>query len=422
MIGDLDTLAARTPPTRDRYVDFLRGASILVVVLGHWLVLMIWWQDELIYTTNAIGVTSGLWLATWVLQVMPIFFFVGGFSNYVALDGYRGRGESTWAFVRSRIARLLRPSLVFLAAWTVVQIALHVADIGRPSGIRLWGETRLLRGMNPPASTLPFGPLWFLGVYLVVVALSPLTIWLHRRFRWWIPAILAGSAIAADAVGFGLGLEGVRYLNVAFVLLFPHQLGHFYADGTFARLPRRAFWVMAVGGLAALVLLTNPPLFEALGGDARFRWFPGIGFFPKSLIGTGVEHISNAYPPTICYLAVGVWTIGAAMLLRDRITGWLDMDRPWRAVILTNSVIMTLFLWHMTAYLVAILALWPLGFGHEHEATARWWVERFVWVGAPALVLTGIVSLVGRFERPTGGRTSAPRDAGAVREPDHPTN
>jgi hypothetical protein len=37
---------------------------------------------------------------------------------------------------------------------------------------------------------------------------------------------------------------------------------------------------------------------------------------------------------------------------------------------------MTLFLWAMTAYLLAILGLWPLGFGREHESLPRWWAER----------------------------------------------
>lgn len=61
---------------------------------------------------------------------------------------------------------------------------------------------------------------------------------------------------------------------------------------------------------------------------------------------------------------------------------------------------MTLFLWHMTAYLLAMLVLWPLGFGREQDSTARWWVERPLWLLAPGLVLAGIVALVGRFERP----------------------
>jgi hypothetical protein len=30
-------VAARTRETRNRYVDFLRAASIVIVVIGHWL-------------------------------------------------------------------------------------------------------------------------------------------------------------------------------------------------------------------------------------------------------------------------------------------------------------------------------------------------------------------------------------------------
>lgn len=390
-------------------MDFLRAASIATVVLGHWLIGIIWWRGGVISTTSAIGVTSWLWLATWVFQVMPIFFFVGGFSNLVAYEAFQRRGESTWTFIRHRLERLLRPSLVFLAIWAAVQVALHLADVGGPAGVRLWGETRLLRGMYPPAATLPFGPLWFLVVYLVVVAISPLTIRLHRRFRWWVPAVLAAGTVVADLLGFGVGLPWARYMNIAFVLLLPHQLGHLYADGSLARLPRRVFWAMALGGLALLAVLTNPPLFELLGDEARFRWFPGIGYYPKSLLGTDIERISNAYPPTVCYMAVGIWTIGAAMLLRDRLTRWLEGPRPWKAVIFGNSVILSLFLWHMTAYLVAIVALWPLGLGQESVSTARWWLERPVWVLVPGLFLSVIVVLVARFERPPRARGAPAR-------------
>ncbi|MGQ0668531.1 MAG: acyltransferase family protein [Actinomycetota bacterium] len=404
----LDELAGRTPASRDRYVDFLRAASIVTVVIGHWFIGIIFWEHGLIRTESAIGVTSWMWLGTWIFQVMPIFFFVGGFSNLVTYDSMRRRGESTWTFVRSRMARLLRPSLVFLAVWLVIQMALHLTDVGRPTGIRLWDETRMLRGMNPPAATVPFGPLWFLAVYLVVVAISPLTIRLHRRFGIWVPVALALATVLVDVVGFGLGHPAVRYANVVFVLLFPHQLGHFYADGRMTALPRKAFVAMSAVGLAALVLLTNPPFFELLGGDARFRWFPTIGHYPKSLLGTDVEPISNAYPPTVCYLAVGLFTIGAAMLLRERMSRWLERAKPWKAVIFANGVIMTLFLWHMTAYLVVILALWPLGFGREHDSTPRWWLERPLWLIVPGLLLAAIVAIVGRLERPKTRQTYLP--------------
>jgi len=393
---DLDAIAAATPQARDRYVDFLRAVSICSVVLGHWFIGIIHVDDGLITLTSAVGLTSGLWLGTWLLQVMPIFFFVGGFSNLTAYDATRRRGETTGQFVRGRLARLLRPSLLFLGLWAAVQIGLHLSDVGRAAGPPLWGDTRLLRGMLPPAQTVPFGPLWFLGFYLFVVIAAPWLIALHRRFGLAVPIAMAASVVVVDVVGFGLGLHGFRYLNVLPVLLFPHQLGFFYAEGRFGS--RRVQWAMVIGGLAGLVLLTTPWVFQ-LFGDARFEWFPGLGQYPKSLLGTDVEAISNAYPPTVCFLLGGVWSIGAVMLLRPVATRWLERVGVWKATIFANAIIMTLFLWHMTAYLIAILALWPLGLGREQDSTARWWLERPIWIAVPGLILAAIVALVGRFER-----------------------
>jgi hypothetical protein len=76
-----------------------------------------------------------------------------------------------------------------------------------------------------------------------------------------------------------------------------------------------------------------------------------------------------------------------------------------------NGVIMTLFLWHMTAYLLAILLLWPLGLGQQTDSTPRWWIERIVWLGAPSLILAGLVAIFGRFERPPP-RPAPARSAG----------
>jgi hypothetical protein len=388
MSTSLDELVARTPVTRDRYVDFLRAVSIMVVVVGHWFIGMIYWRGGVIGTTSAIGVTTWAWLVTWVLQVMPIFFFVGGFSNLVTYDSFQRKGQPTLAWLRTRLARLLRPSLIFLAAWAVIQVVLHIGDVGRPT-------TAFLRGMNPPGATVPFGPLWFLAVYMAVIIVCPVMIWLHRRFGLAVPVAMMIGAILADAIGFMGGVGEARWANVAFVWLLPHQLGFFYADGRLTRLPGRAFAVMAGAGLVALVLLTSPWIF----GDAGRRWFPGIGHYPKSLLGNDVERISNAYPPTICLMAMTFWSIGAVMLLRNRLSRWLQQERPWKAVILTNGVIMTLFLWHMTAYLIAILLLWPLGFGRVGATSLRWWLERPLWVAVPGVLLVGIIAIFGRFER-----------------------
>jgi hypothetical protein len=395
----LDAMVDATPATRDRVVDFLRAFSICAVVWGHWTIAIVWWQDGVMRTTSAIGVTRGLWLLTWVFQVMPVFFFVGGFSNFVTLRSMRRRGDSTATFVRTRAMRLLRPSLVFFAVWGSVVVAMHLLDVGAPTGPRIWDETTLLRMFLPPGATLPFGPLWFLGVYLVVIAVAPWMIGLHERFRWWVPIAMTVGTVAADWIGFIGGISPIRWCNVAFVLLLPHQLGFFYADGTFARVSKALFWWMVGVGLGGLIILTNPP-FWTLFGDRRFDWFPGIGAYPKSLLGTDVEAVSNAYPPTVCFLLGGIWTIGAAMLLWPSLQRFLERRSVWKATIVLNSVIMTLFLWHMTAFLGAVLVLWPLGLLHEHQSTAAWWLQRPVIYVVATTFLVGLIAVFGRFERP----------------------
>ncbi|TMK97329.1 MAG: acyltransferase [Actinobacteria bacterium] len=379
----LDELVAATPSSRDRYVDFLRAASIAGVVFGHWFIAIIFWDQGVIGVHSAIGVTSGLWVGTWLFQVIPIFFFVGGFSNFVAYRAFRERGRSTADFLRTRAVRLLKPTAIFVAAWLGIEVVLHFIDRG---------GTGLIRGVHF-GNTLPFGPMWFLGVYLVVVLLSPITIALHRRFGVWVPLALAGGVVCADVVGLDGGLEGVRNVNVLLAWSLAHQLGYFYADGSLTSLPRRAHVAMAGLGLAALIVLTN------------------VGVYPRSMLGTDatffhlkpIEQTSNMNPPTVCIVALTLWLIGLAMVLRPSASRWLERLGPWKATIVTNSVIMTLFLWHMTAYAGAILILHPLGLGTATDSTARWWMERPVWEFVPGVILLGIVLVVGRFERARRG-------------------
>jgi fucose 4-O-acetylase-like acetyltransferase len=213
----LDDVVAATPESRDRVVDFFRAASIIVVVFGHWFIGVIWWRGGKIGSVSAIGLTSWLWIATWFLQVIPLFFFVGGFANYVGYQSNRRHGRSVWAFLRSRAVRLLKPSLVFVLVWVGIEVVLHLMDVG---------GTGLLRGVRPPGATIPFGPLWFLAVYFVVVMVSPLTLWLHRRFDVAVPIALVIGAILVDVLRFGADLEWIGQANVWLVFLLPHQLGY----------------------------------------------------------------------------------------------------------------------------------------------------------------------------------------------------
>ena len=233
--GRLEALAAATPTSRERYVDFLRAASIVAVVFGHWFIGIIFWTGGIIGVHSAIGVTSGLWLATWVFQVIPIFFFVGGFANFVAYRSLAARnGGGVRRFLRTRAVRLLKPTALFVATWLLIEMVLHL--IGR-------GGTGLVRGVRL-GNTLPFGPLWFLGVYFVVVMASPVTIALHRRYGLVVPATMALGVIVADVLGLAGGVRGIRDANILLVWSLAHQLGYFYADGSLVRLGRKG----CVGG------------------------------------------------------------------------------------------------------------------------------------------------------------------------------
>jgi hypothetical protein len=364
----LKELAEKTPASRDRYVDFLRAFSIATVVFGHWFIALIWWRNEAIGVYNAVGATSGLWLATWVLQVMPVFFFVGGFSNHKTYEAMKDRGGGYRDFMRARASRLLTPTGVFIGLWLIAQVVFHLVDVG--------GD-RLIR-----VSFLPFGPLWFLFVYLGVIALTPLTLRLHTRLGVWTLVGFVAIALAGDILRFNDVVPGLGWLNLAAVWLFAHQLGYLYADGALLRAGPRMHALMAATGLLGLIVLTN------------------IGVYPRSMVGTDVETVSNMNPPTLCIVALTMWQVGAAMLLRERVSRWLAKDRPWIAVIAANSMIMTVFLWHMTAYLIAILLLHPLGLGHPTDSTASWWLQRPLWIAAPAALLVVFVALFGRFERP----------------------
>ena len=361
-------LAAKTPKSRDRYVDFLRAFSISVVVFGHWITAVIVRTNGGIRVFNAIGIIPGLWITTWVFQVMPLFFFVGGFSNLVTLDSIRRQGGSIRSFLRKRATRLLKPTGVFFVMFLLRFVVISF----------------ILKNPLQLAHHLPvvLGPLWFLVVYLMVIVVTPVMRELHRRHHIWVLVTLFTLIIMVDILRFSTKIDSIAWVNVAFVWLFVHQFGFLYGDGSLVRAPKRVHIAMILGGLLGLIILTN------------------IGVYPKSMVGTGVDRISNMHPPTVCIAVHACWLIGAAMLMRNTLNRWLTRLRPWMLVITANSVIMTLYLWHITAYAVAYLILSPLRLGQEPVGTPYWWLQRILWVIGPAIVLGGFIRIFARFERP----------------------
>lgn len=376
--GRAAAIAAATPATRDRYVDLLRALSILVVVVGHWLMAAVYWKDGRLGGTNVLAIAGGVWVLTWVLQVMPLFFFVGGFSNATGWASVRRRGEGYADYLAARIRRLMAPTAVFIGAWVLV------ANVG----VRILGP-EFRTGVDVIAK-----PLWFIGIYLVVVTVAPAMLALHERYRSAVPIALASLIVAVDVARFAGGIHGVGYVNFPAMWLLVHQMGFFYADGTFARVSRGAFAAAAAAGIAGLVMLTS------------------LGPYPKSTVGVPGDRFSNMDPPTLVILALSTWLIGLAMLLRAPVTRWLAKPKPWAAVVGINSVIMSVFLWHLTAMLIGLGILFPLGFPQPQAATPEWWLLRPFWVLALGVVLLALMRIFGRFERPPAG--GAPAAGGVV--------
>jgi len=354
---------------------------MVVVVLWHWVFSITQWSPNGRLTMpNPIGEVPMLWTATWLLQIIPVFFFVGGFSNYVGWTGTTGSDRSERAFLTTRLQRILAPVLVFLAIWTVGDIAARLVVSDYP-GVWHWGRVVLV-------------PLWFIGVYLGVVLLMPLTARLHRRA----PAVtimLLGAAIAlVDIVRFTSGVDGIGYVNGALVFLFAHQLGYFYADGTLTGWNRSRLWMLVAVSFATLVALTS------------------VGPYPRSMVAVAGERFSNLNPPTLAIACLSIFQVGLAMLARPAVTRRLNRRRPWLGVVALNSVVMTIFVWHMTAYVLALGLVQLLGGQLRQQATSQWWLERPMWFALPMLALLPLVAVFGTFElrrlRPASSRTKEP--------------
>ena len=53
----------------------------MLVVIGHWLLAVLGFRDGTFVGENLLELAPDLQIATWIFQVMPIFFLVGGYTT-----------------------------------------------------------------------------------------------------------------------------------------------------------------------------------------------------------------------------------------------------------------------------------------------------------------------------------------------------
>jgi fucose 4-O-acetylase-like acetyltransferase len=377
-------VAARTPESRNRYVDFLRAGSILLVISGHWLVAAPFVADDGLTLGSMLEYERWVHLLSWVFQVMPVFFFVGGYSNGVSWKAALRDGRSYAQWLNGRLQRLAGPVLPLLVAWVVLGIVAYWSG-ARPETVKYGSRLSLI-------------PVWFLAVYVGVVLVAPLTYAAWRRFGMTSFWVLVAAVVANDLLFFAADLQAVGWLNYAFIWLAVHQLGYAWRDGWLRSRAKALWW-----GAAALCVLIG---------------LVALGPHPLSMVSVPGEEVSNSFPPKLPLLLLGMAQIGLALAFESPMRRWLERPRPWTATVLVNGMIMTIFLWHLTASTLLVGTAIKLGnAGLTLEpGSGVWWAARPLWMGLYLAVLIPLVLIFGVFERSGSGAPVAAwrQVAGAV--------
>lgn len=356
-------LAAQTPASRNRYVDFLRALSILAVVVGHWLVAAPYMKDGAVVGGHLLGILPWSQWLTWGFQVMPLFFLVGGYSNGVSWAANRRDGGTYVGWYAGRLRRLIWPVLPLFVIWTLFAL------FGTALGVD--------RDIVKLAAHLALVPVWFLAVYLMVSAVVPWTWAAWRKAGLGSIALLVAGAVMVDVARLHFGVPLIAFANFAFVWLAVHQLGYAWSEG---RIGRGGAAALALGGLAALLGLVH------------------FGPYPVAMIGVPGSELSNSMPPTLALLALGLTQTGMALLVEGRARKWLQAQNVWAGVVLINGMIMTIYLWHLTAFVLVMVAAWLAGgIGlHMEPGSGSWWLARPLWF---ALYILALLPMIARFSR-----------------------
>jgi peptidoglycan/LPS O-acetylase OafA/YrhL len=357
---------------RDASVDIARAWCLTVVVALHALMVGVSVTADGPVLANAME--SWPWFApvSWVVQIMPLFVVLGGFSSYTQWSRMRLQGVDPATYVAQRMQRLLRPAVIAVAAVVVTLAVLTAAGV--PADLVATAGFRLSQ------------PLWFLGVYILCSALVPLMSGAHRRAPVLTLATLAAVVIAVDVVRLTTAVTAIGFANLLFVWLLIQQLGFWLADGDIRRFAglgrfrRRGLGALAVLSLAALLVLASAGVYS-------------------------FDMLANLNPPTLALVLLGMAQLALFELARPTLRR-LQRIRALAAVVdAVNARAMTIYLWHMLVLIALAGMLLISGLRLPVPLSAEWWLTRPLWLTAVVGAVTVVVALAGRVElqRPREG-------------------
>ncbi|TLQ46164.1 acyltransferase family protein [Streptomyces marianii] len=358
-------IEASTPHHRDRAIDGLRALALLAVPTGHWMLGGFTLDaDGALHNASPLSAFGAFAPVSWVLQMLGIFFLVGGYASALS---YRRRPGGTAAWLKGRVARLGRPVLGVAAVWAALIAVLTAAGVP---------EDTLRTG-----ATLVVQPLWFVGVYVVVTALTPLCARAARRLGGWAAAPLLLSVATVDLLRYGPYADAMpSWLSVLNVLpgwLFAYQLGVSWGEG---RIGRRGAALLAAGGAVLFAVLL------------------AVFHYPASMVGVPGEARTNSHPPSLLVLALASAQSGAAILLRERLGRLLARPALWAPIVVVNLSAMTILCWHQSAMLAAAVPMSYAG-AVPGLTTAP---DTLGWVAARTALLpvfAVLLGVIGRYAR-----------------------
>jgi hypothetical protein len=119
------------------------------------------------------------------------------------------------------------------------------------------------------------------------------------------------------------------------------------------------------------------------------------------MVGSPDQALSNTTPPKITLLALGILQFGLLLAVENPMRRALMNLRLWTATVLVNSMIMTVYLWHITVMIVFIGLLYlagGAGLGLE-PGTISWWLSRPLWMAVLIILLLPLTLLLSPLER-----------------------
>ncbi len=338
------------------------------VAIGHWLAMVAVTDSETgeVVGGNALEFVPGLGWISWVLQVMPLFFVVGGFSSAMSLDSHNRNGGNAPDWIAARLRRMLPPAIVLAGTWLVL-VALGSAA----------GQIAIISLALHAAAV----PLWFLANYTIDTALAPFVLPRFRRN----PILVGGGLISAFAlfeILRVLDVPALPQINWVLGWLIFQVMGMAWRDGL---VPSGAVLVAAASGFWAATLGL------VLSG----------GPWTVSMVNVAGMDNSPTNPPTLSLMTFGaaysLTAIAAAPFISKKLA---DNRQVWTAVVGANTVAMSVYLWHMTAAVVVSAVLhFTVGLPAHEVGSLAWWMFKIPTVLLSTIVLGPIVAVVSKVER-----------------------